>query len=200
MNHYVTHHNIDENNWFFQKLFQIRDKAVLRQCVRFGEFLTTDKHEAVHNFLNHYEDGKSIPFEEKPFDILRLPALTIYPIEYSKYKHFYNFYNSEDCVCDFLRNAKYRFRSGSKKWIKCSFMIENIQNASYQGLRPILKSRYWTMSPYEGNYFNDFLFYGLKQEILSRAIINDMSGSSWHVECFISLTVKVLDNDAEDVV
>ena len=131
---------------------------------------------------------------------MRLPALTIYSIEYSKYKDFYNFYNSEDCVDDFLRTAKYRFKSGSKKWIKCSFMIENIQNASYQGLRPILKSRYWTTSPYEGNYFNDFLFYGLKQEILSRAIINGMSGSSWHFECFISLTVKVLDNDAEAVV
>ena len=96
LNHYVTCYNIDENNWFFQKLFQIRDKTVLRQCVRCDEFLTTDKHKAVHNFLKHYEDGKSIPFEEKPVDILRLPALTIYSIEYSKYKDFYNFYNSEE--------------------------------------------------------------------------------------------------------
>ena len=79
-------HNIDENNWFFQKLFQIRDTAVLRQCIRCDEFLTTDKHKAVHNFLKHYEDGKSIPCEEKTVDILKLPALTIYSIEYSKYK------------------------------------------------------------------------------------------------------------------
>ena len=99
LNHYVTYHNIDENNWFFQKLFQIRDTAVLRQCIR---FLTTDKHKAVHNFLKHYEDSKSIPFEEKPVDSLKLPALTIYSTEYSKYKDFYNFYNSEDCVDDFL--------------------------------------------------------------------------------------------------
>ena len=88
----------------------------------------------------------------------------------------------------------------SKKWIKCLFTIENIQNASYQGLRPILNSRYWTTSLYEGNYFNDFIFYGLKQEILSRVIINGMSGSSWHFKHFISLTVKVLDNDAEAVI
>ena len=200
MNHYVTYHNIDENNWFFQKLFQIRDKAVLRQCIRCDEFLTTDKHKAVHNFLKHYEDGKSIPFEEKPVDILRLPALTIYSIECSKYKDFYNFHHSEDCVDDFLRNVKYRFKSGSKKWIKCSFTIENIQNASYQGLRPILNSRYWTTSPYQGNFFNDFIFYGLKQDILSKVIINGLSGSSWHFKRFISLSVKVLDNDAEAVV
>ena len=201
LNHYVTYHNIDENNWFFQKLFQIRDKAaVLRQCIRWDEFSTTNKQKAVHNFLKHYEDGKSIPFEEKPFDILRLPALTIYSIEYSKYKDFYNFYNSEDCVDDFLRTVKYRFKSGSKKWIKCSFMIENIQNASYQSLRSFLNSRYWTTSPYECNFFNDYVFHGLKQEILSKVIANGMSGSSWHFKCFISLSVKVLDNDAEAVV
>ena len=49
LNH-VTYHNINENNWFFQKLFQIRDKAVLKQCIRCDEFLTTDKYKAVHNF------------------------------------------------------------------------------------------------------------------------------------------------------
>ena len=46
--------------------------------------MTTDKHKAVHNFLKHYEDAKRIRFEEKPVDILRLAALTIYSTEYSK--------------------------------------------------------------------------------------------------------------------
>ena len=167
LNHYITYHNIQENNCFFKRLFQIEDKAILRQCIRCDEFLTTDKHKAVHNFLKHYEDGKSIPFEEKPIDILKLPALTIYSVEYSKHKDSYNFYSSEVCVDDFLRNVKYRFKSGSKKWIKCSFTIENIQNAPYQGLRLIFNSRCWTTSPCEGTYFNDFIFYRLKQEILS---------------------------------
>ena len=67
-------------------------------------------------------------------------------------------------------------------------------------LRPFLNSKCWTTSPYEGNYFNDFTFYGLKQEIFSRVIINGMSGSSWHFKRFVSLSVKVLDNDAEVVV
>ena len=172
----------------------------MRQCIRCDKFLNTDKHKAVHNFLKHYEDGKSIPFEEKPIDILKLPASTIYSVEYSKHKDSHNFYNSEVCVDGFLRNVRYRFKSGSKKWIKCSFTIENIQNVPYQGLRPILNSSYWTTSLYEGTYFNDFIFYGFKQEILSRVIINGMSGSSWYFKRFISLSVKVLDNDAEAVV
>ena len=28
-------------------------------------------------------------------------------------------------------------------------------------------------------YFNDFAFYGLRQNILSKVIVNGMSGSSW---------------------
>ena len=70
LNHYISYHNVDENNWFFQKLFQIKNKSVLKQCVRCKEFVTTEKHKNIHNFLRHYEEGKSIPFEEKAIDIL----------------------------------------------------------------------------------------------------------------------------------
>ena len=62
LNDYVTYHNVDENNWFFQKLFQIKDKSLLKGCLRCDEFLVTYKHKAVHNFLKHYDDGKTIPF------------------------------------------------------------------------------------------------------------------------------------------
>ena len=68
LGHYIDYHNVDENNWFFQKLFQIKNKTVLKR-VRCEEFLTTDKHKSVHNFLKHYDDGKNIPFEDKLIDI-----------------------------------------------------------------------------------------------------------------------------------
>ena len=43
--------------------------------MRCNEFLTTDKHKSVHNFLKHYDEGKDIPFEDKPIEILRFPGL-----------------------------------------------------------------------------------------------------------------------------
>ena len=174
----MTYHNVDENNWFFQKLFQINDKILLKRCLRCDQFLVADKHKAVHNFLKHYDDGKTIPLEEKPLDILKLHALTTYSIEFRKHQNLYHFCNSELRVDDFLRNVKHQFKAGSKKWIKCSFTIENIQKSLYQGLQPILNTRYWTTPTYDGVYFNDFMFFGLKQDILSRVIINGMSGSS----------------------
>ena len=55
-------------------------------------------------------------------------------------------------------------------------------------------------STYDGIYFNDFIFFGLKQEILSRVIIHQMSGSSWYFRRFISLAVKILDDATEAVI
>ena len=84
--------------------------------------------------------------------------------------------------------------------MKCSFAIENIQNSPNQNLLPIINSRYWTTLPYEGIYFNDFIFYGLRQNILGRVIVNGPSGSSWHFMRFLFLSLKGLDNDVEAVV
>ena len=87
LDHYLSYHNIDENNWFFQKLFQTKNKTLLTNSLR-NEFLATEKQKVVHNFLKHYDDGKTIPFEEKPLDVVRYPALTIYSIEIQKHSIF----------------------------------------------------------------------------------------------------------------
>ena len=47
----MTYHNVDENNWFFQELFQINDKILLKRCLRCDQFLVADKHKAVHNIM-----------------------------------------------------------------------------------------------------------------------------------------------------
>ena len=200
LNHYVTYHNVDENNWFFQKLFQIKDKRLLKRCLRCDKFLETEKQKTVHNFVKHYEDDKTIPYEEKPLDVLRLASLMIYSIEFRKHQILYDFYNSELCVKNLFKNVRYRFKAGSKKWFKCSFVIENIQKSLYLGLQPIINSRYWTNATHDSVYFIDFIFFGLKQDILSRVIINGMSGSSWYFKRFISLAVKILDDEAEAVI
>ena len=196
LNHYVTYHNVDENNWFFQ----IKDKRLLKRCLRCDKFLETEKQKTVHNFVKHYEDDKTIPYEEKPLDVLRLASLMIYSIEFRKHQIFYDFYNSELCVKNLFKNVRYRFKAGSKKWFKCSFVIENIQKSLYLGLQPIINSRYWTNATHDSVYFIDFIFFGLKQDILSRVIINGMSGSSWYFKRFISLAVKILDDEAEAVI
>ena len=133
LNHYVTYHNVDENNWFFQKLFQIKDKNLLKRCLRCDKFLVTEKQKAVHNFLKHYEDGKTIPFEEKPLDVLKLPALMIYSIEFRKHQNFYDFYNSELCFDDFLRNVRYRLKLVVKNDSNVNWLLKILKNLCILG-------------------------------------------------------------------
>ena len=54
-----------------------------------------------------------------------------------------------------------------------------------------------TTQTYDSTYFNDFIFFGLRHDILNRVIINTMSGSAWHFKHFISLAVKILDGAVE---
>ena len=186
--HYLTYHNVDQNNWFFKKLFMKDNKAFLRNCIRRGEFLITKKEKAAHDFIKHYDNGKEIPFEGKPLDIIKLPALTIYKIEFKKYKNQYSFFNAEKCVDDFLKNVQNRFRVTNKKWFKCSFTIENTQNSIRTYLIPLTNTRYWTTETF-------FILHSLRSDILKRVLVNQMSGSSWYFKRFLSLAVKILDTE-----
>ena len=197
VDHYLSYHNIDENNWFFQKLFQTKNEFLLKNCVRCSEFLTTEKHKATHDFLKHYEDGADVPFEEKPLDVLKFPNPLIYSIEFQKHSHFYDFYSPDKCVEDFLKSVQYKFQSNHKSSFKCSFYIENRQNSVTNNLASLADTRYWSTETYDGEYFNDFILFGLKQDILKRVIVNDMSGSAWYFKRFLYLAVKVLNSQAQ---
>ena len=92
-----------------------------------------------------------------------------------------------------MKNLKYRFQSSNEKWFKRSFNIENTQNSIRLDLEPLLNTRYWATETYDNTYFNDFIFFGLRQDILKQVVINNMSGSAWHFKRFVYLTLKVLD-------
>ena len=89
---------------------------------------------------------------------------------------------------------KYRFKSTNKK---CSFNIENTQNSIRPDLQPLLNTRSWTSDTYDSTYFNDFIFFALRQDILKRVIINAISGSAWYFKRLIYLAVKVLYGGVE---
>ena len=194
IDHYLTYHNVDQNNWFFKKLFVTDNKTFLKKYIRWDDFLTTKKEKVKHDFLNHYDAGKEIPFEEKPLDIIQLPALTIYKIEFKKCSKQYPLCDSEKSVNDFLKNAKYRFQATNKKWFKCSFKIENTQNSIRPDLQALTNTRYWTTETYDSVYFNDSILHSLRSDILKRVIVNQMSGSSWYFKSFLNLALKVLDS------
>ena len=193
----MNYHHIDSKNWIFQKLFQSDNRPFLKNCLRCRQFITTREQKAKHDFLKHYREGKEILFEEKSLDTIKYPALTIYPIEYKKYSNIYSFDNSAKCVDDFLQNVKQRFHATNRKWLKCSFAIQNTQNSIRSDLQLLVNTRYWTTETYDSVYFNDFILQSLKFDILKRVINNQMSGSSWYFQRFLGLAVKMLDSEVE---
>ena len=78
-------------------------------------------------------------------------------------------------------------------------MIRNTQQSVFENLTPILNIRYWTTDVYKAAYFNDFVFHSLRQNILSKVIVNGMSGSSWNFRRFVMLSLKLLNLDREIV-
>ena len=150
-----------------------------------------------NDFLKHYSEGKEIPFEEKPLDIIKYPGLAIHQIRYKKYCNIYSFDNFAKCVDDFLQNVQQRFHATNRKWFKCSLTIQNTQNSIRSDLQPLVNTRYWTTETYDSIYFNDFMLQSLKFDILKRVINNQMSGSSWYFKRFLSLAVKILDSEVE---
>ena len=64
---------------FFRQIkpFQTnKNKAFLKNCIRCDQLLTTKKEKVINDFLKHNE-GKDIPFEEKPLDIIRNIVIAI---------------------------------------------------------------------------------------------------------------------------
>ena len=99
-----------------------------------------------------------------------------FEITVNKHVDYYDFENTKEVVDDFFMFVRSRFKPSDLKLIKCSFVIGNIQQSAFEDLRTNLNTRYWTTDVYKATYFNDFVFYGQTQNVLSKLIVNSMSG------------------------
>ena len=78
--------------------------------------------------------------------------------------------------------------------ITTSTILKNLLNDFF-----FVNTRYWSMETYRATYFNDYVFYSLKQTILSKVIANGMIGSSWRFNRFVSINLSVLKSGKEIV-
>ena len=63
--HYVLEHNVNRENYFFQKLFT-RDRIFPpRKCFRYEYFCINGRDEKIHNFITHYQQGGRLLIEDK---------------------------------------------------------------------------------------------------------------------------------------
>ena len=113
-----------------------------RKCLRCDDILTASDYKKKHNFLKHYNGSEDDLFEGKPIDFEKVANLLKFEITVNKHGEYYDFENSEEVIDYFFNNVCSRFKLSGLKLIKCSFVIENIQQSVFENLTPILNMRY----------------------------------------------------------
>ena len=156
-----------------------------------NEFLPTTKFKSYH-FLKHNSSDKNV-IEEKPLSVTSIGNVTKFEISYQEHSTYYDFYNSESLVDEFLFNVKTRIqRSDTDFLVRCGFFLENIQPPIDDYDQPLKVSRYWFTDPIQTKSFNDFVFFNTKESVLKRVINNGMTGNSWHFNRFLYINIKTI--------
>ena len=120
--HYVEYHKVARNNMFFQKLFQRSKKgSIFRKCLWCGDFLSAENFKVKHDFLKHYADGDSVPFEDKPIEIVKTRNISKYEISVNKHADYHDSGSAQHVVDDFLRNVRSKFRPRSDVLLDLDF-------------------------------------------------------------------------------
>ena len=195
--HYLNFHKVNPGNKFYQNLinFDKKNNYLFQKCLRCSELLPTTKFKAIHEFVQHYSDGNQELAENKPINIEDNKLFTKYSIDIKKFGDFYDFYDSERVISDFLNNVKTKFQiENDYVVIKGSCVIENIQHSILDNISPITDTRYWSTETYTVNYFNQFVYYNLAEDYSKRVINNGLTGSLWVFNRFINLTLTVMKN------
>ena len=130
--------------------------------------------------------------EEKPISIVEIGNnIKKYEINYREHSCFYDFFNSEKVVHDFLSNVRGKIRRSNEYFlIRCGFSIENFQPVLDSYSEPLKDTRYWSTDPIEIKSFNDFVYFNVRESILKRVINNRLTGSSWRFNRFVYINVK----------
>ena len=193
--HYTEVHHVDENNVFFKKFIDEKQKVVLhrRKCRLCQEFVLSNK--AEHDFVKHYGAGKKVDEISKPVNVVTLGDVKKMEITFKQHSLDYNFYDSVALVDTFLAQVKDLVpQYKNSVLIKAGFSIENVQQAfSNDYSDPLLQTRYWTTETFESKSFNDLISFKIRESVLKRVVLNNLSGSAWHFNKFNYMNVKIVN-------
>ena len=195
-NHYINFHNVDKENNYFKKLLkENNDVFVGERCSKCDEFIPTAEYKKSHNFLKHYKDGKELISDEKPISIVEIGNnIRKYEIKYSEHSSYYDFFNSEKVVDDFLSNVRIKIKRTNEYFlIRSGFSIETFQPVLDSYNEPLKDTRYWSTNPIETKSFNDFVYFNVRESILKRVINNGLTGSSWRFNRFVYINIKTFN-------
>ena len=183
--HYLDHHSINENNYFFRELFS--PDNVSKRCDECKLEFKSCRLKKNHNFLLHYNQVGGSRNQQLPINVLRCCAIFYYSINFYQHKNFYDFYD-EKIVDAFLNSVYERFVPGKDFKIQGYFEIIN-----YQQTKIVKNTRIWLTNVFKGRHFNPYIRGEMKKDILKRLVANGATGSSWIFKRFNKLQIIATD-------
>ena len=197
--HYVKYHNVNKNNSFFQKVIDEKVK-IIGKCGYCNKYVSN---KVKHNFLKHYGKGLSIDDNtdgnlDKPINIINIPPIRKIEITFKEHSSFYDFIDSVAVVDSFLAQVKNLMQNYKNNvLLRAGFSIENVQQPLDNYSEPLVQTRYWSTKPFQTKSLNDFVLFKVREDILKRVLINELSGSAWNFNKFNYLNVKILNTSYE---
>ena len=95
-------------------------------CPRCDKFLVNSREKKLHNFIRHYNDGKTLHFENRPVFVSRIAGVVVYTINYESHNEFYNFFDPVKLIKKKINVFIHKFvPKGKKVQINCTFYIIN---------------------------------------------------------------------------
>ena len=185
-NHQKYFHLVNKDNYFFKELFtaDIENKYSGR-CDNFKMFFQTCRKKN-HCFLSHHKQVGGTKFTNKCFK--KNDHHVLLKKNFFLHKKFYDFYDAQKIMNDFLLSFETKFSTGDKVKIQASMKLINYQPTEIIDLD---SKRIWMTDVYVYKFFNEFVKSQIKNDLMKRVIINGMSAGSWRFKRFENITVIV---------
>ena len=143
-----------------------------------------------HNIWSHYQFGGQLPAENKPINILKLRNFLKTLSNFDQHQDFYNFFDSEKLLDDFLNVFQLKFLPMENVEVQSTFSLINYEPAESEYLVEIINKRSWITDVYD-YFFNKYVKRGLKRDMLKRVSVNGLIESSWRFKRFHRLAINV---------
>ena len=148
--HCIQFHHINKTN-YFKKLFESYQKSCFKKkCYRRKQIFHRCRKLKNHYFLSHYQFGGQLPVESKAANILRRSNfLMTFSINFDQHQDFYNFYDSEKLVDDFLSVVELKFLPTKNVEVQVASFLINYHPAESEYLVEIIDKRSWITDVYD---------------------------------------------------
>ena len=103
-------------------------------------------------------------------NISKRSLITYYLINYSLHKNYYDFYNANETVNDFIFSVENKFVSNGKVNVQGSMGVINYQSAETDQIIELESRRTWLTDAYTRVFFNGYVLEEMKKKLLKRSL------------------------------